>query len=74
MTEAHNLSVVIMAAGRGTRMNSDIPKVLHQLSEKTLLQHVIDAAKELNPKKIVEDICKKLLTNTVIENYTITSK
>ena len=53
MTEAHNLSVVIMAAGRGTRMNSDIPKVLHQLSGKTLLQHVIDTAKELDPKKIV---------------------
>ena len=53
MTEAHNLSVVIMAAGKGTRMNSDIPKVLHKLSGKTLLQHVIDTAKELNPKKIV---------------------
>ena len=53
MTEAYNLSVVIMAAGKGTRMNSNIPKVLHKLSGKTLLQHVIDTAKELNPKKII---------------------
>ena len=48
-----NLSVVIMAAGRGTRMNSDLPKVLHKLSGKTLLNHVISTSLELKPKKIV---------------------
>jgi len=53
MTESHNLSVVIMAAGKGTRMNSDIPKVLHELSGKTLIGHVIDTARRLNPKKII---------------------
>ena len=48
-----DLSVVIMAAGRGTRMNSDLPKVLHELSGKTLLNHVISTSLELSPKKIV---------------------
>ena len=39
--------VIILAAGRGTRMNSDMPKVLHTLKNKTLLEHVIDAAKSI---------------------------
>ena len=47
------LSIVIMAAGRGTRMNSDLPKVLHHLSGKTLLNHVIATAEKLNPENIV---------------------
>jgi bifunctional UDP-N-acetylglucosamine pyrophosphorylase/glucosamine-1-phosphate N-acetyltransferase len=37
------VSVVILAAGKGTRMNSDMPKVLHLLKEKPLVQYVIDA-------------------------------
>ena len=38
------LSVVILAAGKGTRMRSNLPKVLHTLAHKTLVEHVIDAA------------------------------
>ena len=41
------MSVVILAAGKGTRMYSDLPKVLHSLAGKPMVQHVIDAAKEL---------------------------
>lgn len=46
------LSVVILAAGQGKRMNSDLPKVLQPLAGKPLLQHVISAARALNPGNI----------------------
>jgi len=41
------LAVVIMAAGKGTRLKSSRPKVLHEIGGKTLLAHVIDAARQL---------------------------
>jgi len=47
------LGVVILAAGQGTRMRSSLPKVLHTLADRPLLQHVIDTARTLNPEKIV---------------------
>ena len=47
-----NLDVVILAAGQGTRMVSDLPKVLHPLARKPLLQHVIDTSAELNARAI----------------------
>ena len=47
-----SLSVVILAAGKGTRMFSDNPKVLHKLANQPLLQYVIDVAKSLNPENI----------------------
>ena len=43
------LEVVILAAGQGTRMKSDLPKVLHPLAGRPLLQHVIETALELDP-------------------------
>ena len=46
------LAVAILAAGKGTRMASKLPKVLHKLSDKTLLQRVLNACNELNPDKI----------------------
>ncbi len=48
-----NLAVIILAAGKGTRMKSDLPKVLHLLQGKPLVQHVINMAQKLNPAKIV---------------------
>ncbi|MBU0744959.1 MAG: bifunctional UDP-N-acetylglucosamine diphosphorylase/glucosamine-1-phosphate N-acetyltransferase GlmU, partial [Gammaproteobacteria bacterium] len=47
-----NLHIIILAAGKGTRMHSNIPKVLQQLGSMPLLEHVIKTAKSLNPKKI----------------------
>ena len=47
------LNVVILAAGQGKRMNSCLPKVLHPLAGKSLLEHVIAAARALSPEKIV---------------------
>ena len=46
------LSVVILAAGQGKRMNSDLPKVLQPLAGKPLLQHVVSTARELTPANI----------------------
>ncbi len=44
-----NPNVVILAAGQGTRMRSDLPKVLHPLGGRPLLQHVYEAAMGLSP-------------------------
>ena len=46
------LSVAILAAGKGTRMESSLPKVLHKISGKSLLQRVIDTCVELKPDQI----------------------
>jgi len=47
------LGIVILAAGQGTRMKSSLPKVLHPLADRPLLQHVIDTASSLEPEHIV---------------------
>ncbi len=41
------LAIVIMAAGKGTRLKSKRPKVLHEVGGKTLLRHVVDAARQI---------------------------
>ena len=46
------LQVIILAAGKGTRMYSDLPKVLHKLAGKSLVEHVIDSAEALNAESI----------------------
>ncbi len=46
-----NLEVVVLAAGKGTRMYSDTPKVLHKIGGKPMLAHVIDVAAQLQAKK-----------------------
>jgi bifunctional UDP-N-acetylglucosamine pyrophosphorylase/glucosamine-1-phosphate N-acetyltransferase len=47
------LNVVILAAGLGKRMQSDLPKVLHPLAGKPMLEHVLDSARQLNPGRII---------------------
>jgi bifunctional UDP-N-acetylglucosamine pyrophosphorylase/glucosamine-1-phosphate N-acetyltransferase len=47
------LNIVILAAGKGTRMHSNTPKVLHKVGGKPILAHVIACAQALNPQKII---------------------
>ncbi|MGL6040022.1 MAG: bifunctional UDP-N-acetylglucosamine diphosphorylase/glucosamine-1-phosphate N-acetyltransferase GlmU [Deefgea sp.] len=65
------LNVVILAAGQGKRMYSSLPKVLHRLAGKPLVQHVIDTARQLQPQKMVivyghggEQVQKQLAAQT----------
>jgi UDP-N-acetylglucosamine diphosphorylase/glucosamine-1-phosphate N-acetyltransferase len=50
------LAVAILAAGKGTRMESDLPKVLHKVGGKPMVSHVIQRAVELGAEKIVSII------------------
>ncbi len=47
-----SLDIVILAAGQGTRMRSALPKVLHPVAGKSMLGHVIDSARQLQPQGI----------------------
>lgn len=51
MTE-HNLAIVVLAAGQGTRMNSATPKVLHRLGGRTILGHVLRTAESLGAELV----------------------
>jgi len=46
------LQVVILAAGQGKRMHSDVPKVAHPLAGRPLLAHVIESARSLDPQRL----------------------
>ena len=48
-----SLSVIILAAGKGTRMKSARPKVIHPLAGKPMLQHVVDTSRKLQPEQIL---------------------
>lgn len=47
------MNIVILAAGMGKRMHSSLPKVLHLLAGKSMLEHVIATARALMPEKLV---------------------
>jgi len=47
-----SLSVIILAAGKGTRMRSSLPKVLHPIADRPMVSHVIDSARQLDAKNI----------------------
>ncbi|MCA3562591.1 MAG: bifunctional UDP-N-acetylglucosamine diphosphorylase/glucosamine-1-phosphate N-acetyltransferase GlmU [Aestuariivirga sp.] len=48
-----DIAIIVLAAGKGTRMKSDLPKVLHRAAGRSLLGHVLHAARELEPREAV---------------------
>ena len=52
-SEAGEVAVVILAAGQGSRMQSDLPKVLHRLGAVPLVGHALAAARSVEPARIV---------------------
>lgn len=52
---ANNLEILILAAGKGTRMNSDTPKVLQPLLGIPMIEHVVEKSLNLKPKKNYDD-------------------
>jgi len=48
-----DLVAIVLAAGQGTRMKSDLPKVLHPVSGRPMLDHVLDAVEQAGAKKII---------------------
>jgi bifunctional UDP-N-acetylglucosamine pyrophosphorylase / glucosamine-1-phosphate N-acetyltransferase len=47
------LEIIVLAAGQGKRMHSQLPKILHPLAGRPLLAHVLTAARALEPRKLV---------------------
>ena len=52
MTDQHLAAVIVLAAGEGTRMKSAVPKVLHSIAGRSLLEHAIRAAEQLEPEHL----------------------
>ena len=67
------LSICILAAGKGTRMNSDIPKVLHNINGVPLIHFVIKKARSLKPEKLIlivgykKDLVKEVVREPYVE-------
>ncbi len=55
-----DLSILILAAGKGTRMKSDLPNVMHKVANREMLNLVIDEAKTLNPQNITIVISEEM--------------
>ncbi len=55
-----SLSIIVLAAGKGSRMNSSIPKVFHQVGNKPMISHVHDIALSMNPKLITTVISEDI--------------
>ncbi|MDI9338825.1 MAG: NTP transferase domain-containing protein [Alphaproteobacteria bacterium] len=70
MSSSNNFIVVIMAGGLGKRMNSNLPKVLHQIRGKPMLVHIIEEALLIQPKKIYVIVGKfRDIIQKTVEKY-----
>ena len=67
-----SLNICILAAGKGTRMNSDMPKVLHEINNKPIIHFVIEKSLSLNPDTTILIIgYKKELVKQSVKNFDI---
>ena len=53
MNSSSPAAVIVLAAGAGTRMKSDLPKILHPMGGRSLVGHALDAVMSLNPEHLV---------------------
>ena len=69
----NKVSIIILAAGKGTRMKSDMPKVLHKVNGKSMIEHVILNARNLNPEKMIVVVGYKYeMVKKQLENQDLT--
>lgn len=68
---SNNLSVIILAAGKGSRMKSDLPKVMHKVANREMLNLVIDEAKKLKPTNITIVVSEEMqnFQNKIIQTH-----
>ncbi|MBC7334228.1 MAG: bifunctional UDP-N-acetylglucosamine diphosphorylase/glucosamine-1-phosphate N-acetyltransferase GlmU, partial [Actinobacteria bacterium] len=73
MKNSKGLSVVILAAGKGKRMKSDIPKVLHKICDQPILSHVLSTVMEIDSENrnifVVVGYKAELVENYVRDNF-----
>ena len=80
MINSNKIDVIVLAAGKGSRMKSKIPKVLHKINGKTMLNLILDTASQLstNPIKIVlgykADLVKKEINTEFKVQYILQQK
>lgn len=69
--EHSNTSIIILAAGKGKRMASDLPKVLHPLLGKPMIYYVVESALHLKPLQIIPVLCykKEEVEKSLTENF-----
>jgi len=72
----NNLMIVILAAGKGTRMKSDLPKVCHKVGDKTMVEHVVNTSSKLNPSETVIVVSKEnfLPIKDILTSYDVRFK
>ena len=53
MSQQHDVRAIILAGGRGKRMGSDLPKVLHQIHDKSMIEHAVDHVREAGIEDVI---------------------